>query len=179
MIIHKQIRRYMKKYPDQEYGTKLIRSQHDYAKEVGTYGLLGNIPSNACGSVAYHNILCMMNRPVRYSETLSYIRRKWMFYTFLGGLDGTDIFAVMRLLRKQGLTLKLYVDKKRIPKNHGAYLVFFRYKDLFHGHFTAARYEMINGKQRLVTYNNYVISDDFEAYCKNRKAWFMLVWGIR
>ncbi len=179
MITHRRIRRYMNKYPNQEYGTKLIKNQHDYVEEAGTYGILGSIPANACGSVAYHNILCMMNRPVKYSETLSYIRRKWLFYTFMGGLGGTDVFSVYRMLRKQGLTLKLYINKKKIPKNYDAYLIFFRFKNFFHGHFTAARYEIINGKKRLVTYNNYVISDDFNSYRKNRKAWLMLVWGVR
>lgn len=177
-MFSRKIEEYIKAYPNQEYGKNIIRNQNIYKKKKGTYGLLGNIPENGCGSVAYHNILCIMGKAIPYEETLKYIRSHWLTTTFLGGVGGTHIFCVLKMLRNQGLRTKLFVRKKSVPDNFKAYLIFYRYKDLFHGHFQAGQFLDINGERKLVVYNGYSTTDDFVSFARRRKAYVTLVWGI-
>lgn len=62
--------RYIENYPNQMYDKALIRSQGSYKREKGTYGPLGNIPDNACGGVALHNVYQMLGRNVTFLDIL-------------------------------------------------------------------------------------------------------------
>lgn len=171
--------RYIENYPNQMYDKALIRSQGSYKREKGTYGPLGNIPDNGCGGVALHNVYQMLGRNVSFLDILCHMRKRWPEATVMGGRMGSHVFYIINLLRRQGYKVKPHVWFGNIPKDAPAYLIYYKPRGPFSGHFQAARYENIGQKQSLVCYNNYKVTRDFSTYARYKRSFFMIVWEIR
>ncbi len=88
---------------------ELIRDQAVYASETGTFGPLGSIRKNGCGSIALYNVLQLLGYPAIYQEILNEMKRHWIRATILGGILGSKpLYLLGFLRRKKDLSFTFY-----------------------------------------------------------------------
>ncbi len=158
--------------------TKFIHDQHQLTGVRGTYGPLGNVAANGCGSVALYNLYQLLGCPVAYEELLEEIGRGWFFRTMLAGLWGTSPWYVIRRLGKlKDVRLRYYWYRGRQRQEqkigcHSFFLYLYIYP--FGAHYTVGDAR----GSRLVVYNDTCRSGCLSGYYREVRALGMLVIGI-
>ena len=158
--------------------TQLIHDQHTLTTHKGTYGPLGNVAANGCGSVALYNLCQLLEYPITYEALLEEIRRKWFLRTLVAGALGTSPWYVISRLRKlPGIRLHFYWyrgkehQERRIGR-HSFYLYLY-------GYWLGAHYTVADARgPRLIVYNDPCHSGTLSGYYQEVRAWGMLVIGI-
>ncbi len=167
---------------------KLIQCQQNLPHSRGSFGPLGNVAANGCGSIALYNTLLLLGQHVTYEAVLKQMNRKWWKSTLIGGLLGSNPLYVRReILRRRGVCCRCFVyigifkrnlerQRERFRRMGNEYDVFLNLYLHRHGaHYSVAEYQ--NGVFHV--YNDSCSSADHEMYYRDVKALGMIVMGIR
>ena len=154
---------------------RLICDQHTLTRERGTYGPLGNVAANGCGTIALYNLYQLLEYPITNEALLEDIRRKWFLRTLAAGALGTSPWYVIRRLKQiPGIRLGYYWyrgqerQERRIGR-HSFYLYLY-------GYWLGAHYAVGDARgSRLAVYNDTCRSGCLSGYYREVRAWGMLV----
>lgn len=115
-----------KRYPDKFDNKNYISDQNSYKKVSGTFGLLGNIPDNGCGSIAMYNVMHFLGHKITYEQILIDIIKDSVdlsvnqdetkdYPTVLDGIAGLNPGYIKAYLERKNCTLEL------VPELYKAY----------------------------------------------------------
>jgi len=167
------------------WNAELIEDQHLYAKERGTYGLFGSISANGCGSIAVHNICCLLKKPMPYRTAWEHFNKR-LRRTVLFGILGTTPLSIAPYLKQQGFSVARCKDLSAIPP-HDAYIMLYAYKKPHLGaHYIAVSQEsghcrIHNGTCRIEGFPKNTCVDLpalIDHYKTAKGAFGIVVWGI-
>lgn len=163
-----------------KYTAGFQRDQTKISGRRGTYGPLGNIAANGCGSLAVHNILEYFGMAGTYGDVVRRFNRSWFRSTLCGGILGTNPWFAVRYLKKMGLhtTVHFIYGRKAYrcePENRQAFLTVYLWKQHWKigGHYQAlvrlrsGRLESFNSPDR--------IYDDVQEFYKESGAVAMIL----
>lgn len=159
------------------YDRRLIVDQREYPAWKGSYGPIGSVKRNGCGSIALHNLMCLCGIRGDYGRLLLRMNREWRSAMLLGGCMGTNPCYIFRYLKSTGsLNTKFYFvmnerTAERIDRSHRAYLNLYLHRG--GAHYTVSRFHE-NGFE---IYND-VQATDYQDYFRRSGALFMFVVGI-
>lgn len=159
------------------FGEGLIINQWDYPVKRGSFGVLGSIRKNGCGSIALHNLLRLLGFESRYWAVLEYFRVHCLSSTVCFGLLGSNPFFIWNYLKKlEKLKFKIYKIRnekqaEEIPKDHAVYLNMYFYK--FGSHYTASVFH--DGKMLILNDRS---AESYGDYFKKIHAFYMITLGI-
>lgn len=156
----------------------LIHDQHTLTRSRGTYGPLGNVAANGCGSIALYNLYQLLGYPITCEALLEDIRRKWFLRTLVAGALGTSPWYVIARLKKlPGIRLRYYWYRGRARQEQriGRHS-FFLY---LYGYWLGAHYVAVDARgPSLIIYNDTCHSGTLSGYYQEVHALGMLVIGI-
>ena len=135
---------------------RLICDQHTLTRERGTYGPLGNVAANGCGTIALYNLYQLLEYPITYEALLEDIRRKWFLRTLAG-------------IRLGYYWYRGQERQERQMGRHSFYLYLY-------GYWLGAHYAAGDARgSRLAVYNDTCRSGCLSGYYREVRAWGMLV----
>lgn len=195
----KSIKDLARKYPGKFDNKNYITDQNSYEKVSGTFGLLGSIPDNSCGSVAMYNVMHFLNHTITFEEILIDIINDSVdllvnqdntkdYPTLLDGIAGLNPAYLKAYLERKNYTVesvpelyKAYTGLSKM-KVYDSYIALYSWQNPATKEL-GAHYEALNPMTGgLQGYNTNLYYPDIEQYYKRKTSieglWTLMVYGI-
>jgi len=188
-----------KRYPAKFDNKNYISEQGSYEKVSGTFGLLGNIPDNGCGSIAMYNVMHFLGHNTTYEEILIDIIKDSVdlsinqdqtkdYPTVLDGIAGLNPAYIKAYLERKNYTVeyvpelyKAYTGSSTM-KVYDSYLALYSWQDAV-TKAMGAHYEALNPSAGgLQGYNIDFVYAGIDKYYNHKTSveglWVLMVYGI-
>jgi hypothetical protein len=158
---------------------RLINNQNQLDDLVGSYGRNGSIAANGCGAIAITNV-CILDgmQDIALEDVIDY-NTSLPNGLVLGGLFGTNPFAIKKILTNFGFDVTFLGKFKSVEqvKPYNYFIILYAWHNGFQlgAHYQAGRV-LKNGKFEL--YNYYRTYADVEQFKEFEKPIFPIVFGI-